>query len=94
MQSIIVYRNPLEAAMWEGIMSSGALWPVMVGVAVFFAVFLIADRFIIKSWFNSWRLGRLLKIPYAKWDTVCKVATNVSLAVSALAGVFVVWYML
>ena len=93
MQSIIVYRNPLEAAMWEGIMSSGALWPVMVGVAVFFAVFLIADRLIVRRWFGAHHY-RVRNVPYYKWNAVCKVATNVNLAVSALAGVFVVWYML
>lgn len=30
MQSIIVYRNPLEAAIWE----SGAIFPVIAGVVV------------------------------------------------------------
>lgn len=39
MQEIIVYRNPLEAAMWHGIMD-GSFFPVIVGVLVFFAVFL------------------------------------------------------
>jgi hypothetical protein len=31
-QSIIVYRNPAEAALWEG----GMVWPIMVGA--FFAI--------------------------------------------------------
>lgn len=39
MQEIIVYRNPMEAAFWQMVMS-GEAWPVMVAVVVFFAVFL------------------------------------------------------
>lgn len=38
MQSIIVYRNPLEAAMWEG-MSNGNLFPFI--VASFVCVFAV-----------------------------------------------------
>ena len=37
MQSIIVYRNPLEAALWEG----GMVWPIIVGCFVGFVTFLI-----------------------------------------------------
>ena len=77
MQSIIVYRNPLEAAMWETIMS-GSFFPVIVGVVVFFAVFLAANTFIVER--------------YARWDKR-KVATNFNLAASALIGIFVIWYM-
>lgn len=50
MQEVIVYRNPMEAAIWNSIMSSGALFPVMCGVVVFFVAFLIingvAERYV------------------------------------------------
>lgn len=38
-QEIIVYRNPGEKAFWDFIMSANA-FPLMIGVVVFFAVFL------------------------------------------------------
>ena len=49
MQSIIVYRNPIEAAFWEGV-TNGSFFPVICGVVVFFAVFLtihvqVVERF-------------------------------------------------
>jgi hypothetical protein len=39
MTEIIVYRSPFEAAMWHS-MSDGNFFPIIVGVIVFFAVFL------------------------------------------------------
>lgn len=51
MQSIIVYRNPLEAALWEGLMS-GSFFPVIVGIVVFFALFLTINRLIVEKYFN------------------------------------------
>lgn len=53
MQSIIVYRNPMEAAFWEA--ASGAtLFPIAVGIVAFFVVFLIIHVQIVERFF-SWR---------------------------------------
>jgi len=40
-QSIIVYRNPLEAALWEG----GMVFPIISGCFVGFITFLILLKF-------------------------------------------------
>lgn len=77
MQSIIVYRNPLEAAMWETIMS-GSFFPVIVGVIAFFAVFITANAYIVERYFA--------------WPDR-KVPTNVALAVSVLISIFGTWYL-
>jgi hypothetical protein len=45
-QSIIVYRNPVEQAFWEGLMNSTATWPIMVGIGVFIVSFLIFNALI------------------------------------------------
>jgi hypothetical protein len=39
MQEIIVYRNPVEAMFWHAL-QDGQIFPIMVGIAVFFLVFL------------------------------------------------------
>ena len=77
MQSIIVYRNPLEAMLWEGLMS-GAFFPVIVGVVVFFVVFLIINRVL---------AGR------SSYGDRAKYASYVSLALGAIAGVSTIYYM-
>ena len=46
MQSVIVYRNPVEAAIWESLMSSSATFPVLCGIASFFAVFITLASFL------------------------------------------------
>lgn len=38
MQSVIVYRNPMEAAFWDMFMNSPNTFPVIVSVVVFFAL--------------------------------------------------------
>jgi hypothetical protein len=45
-QSIVLYRNPLEHAMWEGLMNSTAIWPIMAGLGVFLVSFLIFNALI------------------------------------------------
>lgn len=40
MQEVIIYRNPLEAAMWRSF-EGASVFPVACGVVVFFAVFLL-----------------------------------------------------
>ena len=78
MQEIIVYRNPLEAAMWNSFMN-GDFFPVMVGIAVFFAVFLASHAVACKIWGSRGDRGH--------W-----VARG-SLAVGAVAGMSTVWKM-
>jgi hypothetical protein len=77
-QSIIAYRNPIEAAMWEGMMS-GSFFPVIVGAIVFFAVFLTAQKYIVDRLYSWSKRG---------------APTNINLAVSAGAALVVIWYML
>jgi len=43
-QSIIVYRNPMEQAMWEGLMSSSSLIPIMLGLVAFMVAMLVIAR--------------------------------------------------
>ena len=72
MQEIIVYRNPLEAAMWHTVMS-GEFFPVIAGVVVFFAVFLPLNHFL------SQRFG--------SWGKTGKQVSYFSLGVGAVLGI-------
>ena len=76
MQEIIVYRNPMEAAFWHA-MSGAALIPIMVGVVVFFAVFLLANRLLTQ--------GRQFNTPAWK--------TNAALLIGAVAGIATCWWL-
>jgi len=79
MQSIIVYRNPLEAAFWES-MSGAAMFPIIAGIVVFFVVFLILQLQVVErvtTLFGPWR-GR---------------ASYLAMAVSALAGIATIYKM-
>lgn len=76
MQSVIVYRNPLEAMMWEGLMN-GSFFPVIVGVVVFFCVFLLFNKILNK--------GRTIGKTVAR-------NTNISLLVGAAAGIASIIY--
>jgi hypothetical protein len=78
MQEIIVYRNPLEAAMWSSFMS-GDFFPVMVGIAVFFAVFLVSNAVCVKIW--------------GQWGDAAKRGSYVSLALGAAAALATIWKM-
>lgn len=51
MQEVIVYRNPVEAAIWHAL-SSASLIPIIAGVISFFIVFLAANRLLTRgvSW--------------------------------------------
>lgn len=78
MQSIIVYRNPLEAAMWEGIMS-GSFFPVILGVVVFFCAFLAMNQLLNKGRTYGKFVGR---------------NANIALAVGAVAGFATIYFMI
>ena len=81
MQEIIVYRNPMEAAVWQA-MSGGQLFPIIVGVVVFFAVFLavnsLMERFAPRK-YRAWNYGNL--------------RSYTALAIGAIAGVLTVYGM-
>lgn len=46
MQQIIVYRNPAEAAFWDLLLNSPNMFPISMGVVVFFVVLLLSDHVI------------------------------------------------
>jgi hypothetical protein len=71
--SIIAYRNPMEKALWEGL-SDGSFFPIIAGVIVFFAVFLLINTFIVDKFFGRPSAVRLQ-------------ATYVALAVGAGAAI-------
>lgn len=48
MQEVIMYRNPIEAAVWSAIMN-GSFLPVIAGVLVFFVVFVGFERVLNKG---------------------------------------------
>lgn len=79
MQQIIVYRNPAEAAFWNTIMSADNIFPIFVGVVVFFAVLLITDSILYKS---------KHRVTY----TILR-HSYFSPIVGAICGIFTVWYM-
>lgn len=66
-QEIIVYRNPVEKAMWDA-MSGGEVFPFMVGGAIFIVAFILTakalDKFV--PWTrrkNWWAQAVLWGIP-------------------------------
>lgn len=76
-QSIIVYRNPLEQMFWESAMAAN-LWPVIVGVFVFFLVFGCLQAYVVERF-----------VPRFKRN----LCTNLALLASAVAGVGTIMYM-
>jgi hypothetical protein len=48
-QSIIVYRNPVEQAFWEGAAGANFI-PFLAGIIVFFAVFLALEWLVGLRW--------------------------------------------
>ena len=89
MQEIIVYSNPMEAALWNTIMS-GDFFPVIVGVAVFFLVFLGANRILNKGRFLG--ANRILNKGRLFGKTVTR-NTNIALGLGALVGVATIYFM-
>lgn len=79
MQSIIVYRNPVEAAFWE-MMSNGQLFPIMVGILVFFCVFLTLHTYAVERYTSTFGKYR-------------KHASNLALFASVIVAVYVVYFL-
>ena len=80
MQSIIVYRNPVEQAFWEGLMNSTATWPIMAGIGVFLISFLI---------FNS----VLEKILWRFRSNQYQIHANYALALASVCCVSTIAYL-
>lgn len=78
MQQIIVYRNPAEVAFWNLITSSPNMFPISVGIVVFFVSVLVFSDVTRKS---KYRAARNVANSY------------IPLIVSGLVGVLVTWYM-
>ncbi len=75
MQSIIVYRNPLEAAAWEMLMTGEGFVPIFAGIIVFFAILLTLHKIAGQPWGKvKW------------WQDV-----YLHMGVSAMAAVATVW---
>lgn len=51
MQSIIVYRNPVEAMFWEGL-TSGSFFPYICGIIVFFALFVLIQTKVVEKYYK------------------------------------------
>lgn len=85
MQSIIVYRNPLEAMFWENF-DGAAVFPVIAGIVVFFVALLVLNAFfdhlLVRAF--SW-VQRKLKNRYSPW-AASRWAANTELAIAAVAG--------
>lgn len=78
MQEVIIYRNPMEAAMWNAIMD-GSFFPVIVGVVVFFCVFLATNRVLNKGRTTGKNVER---------------NANIALAVGAASAITSIYFML
>jgi hypothetical protein len=88
MQSIIVYRNPAEAMLWESGMAFPLFSALVVGLVVFLAVFSALDRF-----------GHLFvehgrRSRYVGWGYRNQRNTYIAGAVAVIAGVLLFIYMM
>jgi len=77
MQEIIIYRNPVEAVMWNAIMD-GSFFPVIAGVVVFFCVFLAANQLLNKGRSYGKNVPR---------------NTNIALVIGVVAGIAAVLFL-
>lgn len=78
MQEIIVYRNPAEAAIWNAL-GSAEFFPFMVGIVVFFVVFLTVYN--------------LLLLKFSRYGRKGQLVTNASLAAAAVCSLATIWKM-
>ena len=77
MTEVIVYRNPLEALLWSGLMN-GAFFPVLVGIVAFFFVFSAINHALNRGRTIGKKAGR---------------NTNIALGVGAIIGLAVMFYL-
>lgn len=79
-QSIIVYRGPLEAMIWENLMNSNMLFPIFAGC--FVAFISIVVLYTLAQKFLSWRWERKINELY------------LPLIIGGAIGVFTVYIMI
>ncbi len=77
--SVIVYRNPLEQAVWEGT-ASPAIIPILAGIIVFFACIYLTEKVINYS-----------KFPL--FSSKGEYLANAMVGLSVLAGAGTMWWM-
>lgn len=88
MESIIVYRNPVEAMIWQGVMN-GDFVPVGTGLLVFFFSFLILNRLLEKP---IWTIQRkFFKNAIRGYRN--PVPMYVSMTIAVVLGCITVWRM-
>jgi hypothetical protein len=85
-QSIIVYRNPVEQAIWEGLTSSDLTFLIFVAASVFFVVTMIVSRLL-----NSRTV--LKALPFLP-RTYGPIDTYLPIAMGAVASALTLWAML
>lgn len=88
MNSVIVYRNPVEAMIWEGIMR-GDFVPIGMGLLVFFFSFLVLNRMLEKpiTWIQRKYFRNALKT-YRN-----PMPMYVSMAIAIILGCATIWRM-
>lgn len=95
-QSIIVYRNPLEAAIWEGTYSE-TLFPIMVALFAGFLVFVI-----VHGLFDRYLAVRIRKMRYQTtapsfWSKMTRTfynnVTPITTIVSVSVALAIFWKM-
>lgn len=79
MQSIIVYRNPFEAYLWEGLMN-GSFLPLIAAFVVFFIVLL--------------SLAKLSEMKFGCFNKKNRVCGYLSLVISTFAAIATIYFML
>ena len=92
MQSVIVYRNPLEAMIWESMMNGGALvFIIVMGIALLgVATYAGIERL----HHNAYRKWRYSQRPYGFVATLYIHNGKISIAVSVLAALALhLWYL-
>lgn len=78
MQQVIVYRNPAEAAFWDLMTNSPNMFPISVGIVMFFVAMIVSDRILRGS---KYRAVRQFGNSYA------------SLVIGTVIGFLTTWYM-
>ncbi len=73
MQEVIVYRNPMEAAMWGAIMSS-TFWLV---------VFIFMITFAVTYWLLSTKIMQKVVNPTKRWNSSRE--SNIALVIASVA---------
>lgn len=92
---IIVYRNPLEQAFWNGLMDGGpVLFPIIMAIVVGIAVLVFVD-----SWVRKYNTKRYIaqttnrrRQERTQFDKFINM-THFPLALGALAAVLTGWYL-